>query len=624
MTSRLVAGTIVDGRYRIESIVGEGGMGTIFSATEIGLERKVALKYLHAELLGDEDSRLRFEREGSVLAELFHLNILRCYRFGIWRPDPTDPALAFSYIAMEFLEGISLRELLDREAISPEHTLEVLIQVCDAMEYAHSRNVVHRDLKLTNIMLLRGAYNSVKVVDFGLAKLIGRDGEESQHLTQTGLLIGSVYTMSPEQCRGQKADHRSDIYSLGCVAFEMITGSPPFTADTPIGIVHQHVNQPLPHLSKVLKNKKIPPGLDSVLQKSMAKSPDDRYQSMAAFRSDIELVRAGRLRELSAGSPQSPGRMRLVMFCAITVAALTLGLVSFGRLGKRGMPMPLPVAKSDHSSSADHHRLVLAREASVERAQHRFDMARRLHQDLGPSAGILQQELHDLQSQYWDGGEFERGLALLDRKLDLAQYCSSPISMQTTDLILAFDRCRVQGRDEPDPAKRIKLRKLAESLAARADKIAVGALPAVQCRLFSSHALAAVGAHDFPAAKLYFQKLLVGLSDSESGFTPPKSAFVISAKHTFGALLDSLNRSSEWSEPDLIEIVSMIMTLGSWLEHHGESDIAYDGLRHAQRELKRRFAGTPAKSELLAEYNALMSAKIKRHNSDTAHLRYYP
>ncbi|MBY0552452.1 MAG: protein kinase [Candidatus Obscuribacterales bacterium] len=621
MSRTLTIGTVVDGRYRIEALVNEGGMGTIFSATEIGLERKIALKCLHAELLGDEDSRLRFEREGRLLAELSHANILRCYRFGIWRPNRTDPELAFPYIAMEFLEGSSLRNLLDRAPVSPEHALEVIIQVCNAMEYAHSRNIVHRDLKPTNIMLLRGSFNSVKVVDFGLAKLIGRDSAESQHLTQTGILIGSVYTMSPEQCRGQKADHRSDIYSLGCVAFEMLTGSPPFSADNPIGIVHQHVNQPLPLLSKVLKSKKFPQGLDAVLQKSMAKLPDDRYQSMASFRSDIELVRAGRSKELTAAFLEPAGRLRLVVFCAITVAALVLGIAALGLWRKGSLPMPSTAGRGERSSPADHRRLLLEREASVERAQHRLDMARRLHQDLGAAASILQQELHALQSEYWDCGEFEKGLAVLDRKLELAQFCKSPISMQTADLILAFDRCLVQVRLESDSAKRLALRTLAESLASRADKIAVAAPPAVQCRLLSSHALAAIDAHNFAEAKIYFEKLRAALGDSTMGLGfGMENTGRTGAKHTFGALVHSLDRSSGWSERDFIDVVRMIETLGQWLEHHGEFDMASDGLRQAQRELKRRFAGAPGNADLLAEYNSLMRAKIERHKPEAGEL----
>ena len=612
MTNRPSVGAIVDGRYRIDELIGQGGMGAVFRATEVELDRKVALKCLHAELLSDEESRLRFEREGKVLADLSHQNILRCYRFGIWRPDESDGLLAFPYIATEFLEGQSLREVIENESLTPEQSLEIVSQVCSAMEYAHNQNVIHRDLKLTNIMLLEPERRLVKVVDFGLAKLIGREVDESQHLTRTGLLVGSVHTMSPEQCRGRKAENRSDIYSLGCVMFEMLSGVPPFSADNPIGIVHQHINQPVPLLSAVVKTKYLPPGLDAVLQKAMAKLPEARYQSMEAFRLDIEQIRAGRGENLiSMPLPQGSRSLRSILTGVVALAAFVMVTLVVGRYGGGGK-MPLSYApERTHGSLEDHRRLVLAREASAARAQNRFDMAKRLHQDLESPAMLLQQELHDLQSQYWDGEELEQGLKVLDRKLELAKFCTSPISFQTTDLVLAFDRCLALAREESDPVKKRALRNLAFSFSDKADKIAGGAPPLVQARLFSSHALAALDQNNVPQARGYFNKMLGAVNVQQPGLVREQSGLTC-VKHTFCSLVQFIKFWPALSADLVVEEAYMIAVLAPKLAARGDSDIARTGLREAQQAVKQRFSATKVKPELLERYNFLLGVNIER------------
>ncbi len=278
-------GTIVDDRYRILDLIGLGGMGAVYKAVDIELEREVALKVLHDDF-PDEETRRRFQREGKIASHLEHPNIVQFFRFGYFQGCP--------YIAMEHLAGDSLRGLLTREGkIDVQRMLEIALQVCRGMQYAHQQNVVHRDLKPNNIMLLQNPEpDFVKVVDFGLARVIELNA--TQGLTQTGSILGTAQYMSPEQCKGQQASFAADIYSLGCIIYEAITGVLPLEADTPVGLIHKHVCQTPRALSVVASGVHFPSGLQDVLFKSMAKEPVDRYASMALFEADLKSVQTGR------------------------------------------------------------------------------------------------------------------------------------------------------------------------------------------------------------------------------------------------------------------------------------------------------------------------------------------
>jgi len=327
--STLKAGTVVDSRYEIVEHLGDGGMGSVFKARELGLERFVALKMLHPSLIGDSEHRERFKREGALLSALEHPHIIRCFRFGLWKET-------FPYIAMEFLSGESLTRVIGEDnTCGPARVLTIAKQICDAMQYAHESKIIHRDLKPANIMLI-GTENQefVKVLDFGLARLLPDPNQVSQHLTQTGELIGSVYYMSPEQCLGKKSDTRSDIYSLGCLLYEALTGAPPLVADTPVGLIYRHVNDYPAPLENCLKGT-LPPGLNSVLMQAMAKNPKDRYQSMSELKADLELVAAGRGNEIpvfSAVREKASVRKSKLPFYLVgssVVALLVLAMVCF-------------------------------------------------------------------------------------------------------------------------------------------------------------------------------------------------------------------------------------------------------------------------------------------------------
>lgn len=293
----LQPGTVVDDKYQILYELGQGGMGTVYAAFESELNRKVAIKFLHANLLMDDEHRARFEREGRVLATLSHTNILTFYRFGIWQK-------IHPFIVMELLEGQSLQSKLEKSGkLEFNQALDIAVQVCDALQAAHKHGIVHRDLKPGNVVLVDNPKpGHVKLVDFGLARVVVGVAV-SQHLTQTGELVGSVYYMSPEQCLGRKADARSDIYSLGCIIYEALAGAPPLMADNPVGLMHKHATEPPVPLAPKLKDcvsQEMLAALEGVLHKAMAKSADARYQTAEAFKIDLQFLLQGESQNVSA------------------------------------------------------------------------------------------------------------------------------------------------------------------------------------------------------------------------------------------------------------------------------------------------------------------------------------
>lgn len=295
MLAENLIGQVLGGRYEILAVLGTGGMGTVFKCRQTELERFVALKLLHSTQLTDGDGRIRFEQEGRLLSALHHRHIIVFYHFGIYQN-------AYPYIVMEYLQGTSLRSLLLAESKIPwKRAVAIAMQICDAMQHAHDMQIVHRDLKPDNIMLLpEPEPDFVKIFDFGLAKALPEGNQARQKLTQTGTLLGSVHYMSPEQCQGKSADNRSDIYALGCLLYESITGEPPFMSDNPVGLIYKQVNEYPKSFLDVLTNKDVPRDLEYVLSKSMAKIPEERYQTMSEFQADLKNILQGKNNSIQA------------------------------------------------------------------------------------------------------------------------------------------------------------------------------------------------------------------------------------------------------------------------------------------------------------------------------------
>lgn len=264
-------------RYKIISVIGHGGMSTVYKALHTYMDRIVAVKVLHPHLLTDPTSLQRFQHESKLASCLSHPNIITVHDFGITRDNK-------AFLVMDYLEGITLGEILDSSgAVSEHEALEIFRQICKGLMHAHKKNVIHRDLKPRNLVLTSDEDSSilVKIVDFGIAKIMPLDGEVSQALTQTGEVFGSPIYMSPEQCAAEKLDQRSDIYSLGCVMYEVLSGMPPLLGANPVETMSMHVNEePLP-INESISGFTISKRTEEAIMTCLQKKARDRFQSVA-------------------------------------------------------------------------------------------------------------------------------------------------------------------------------------------------------------------------------------------------------------------------------------------------------------------------------------------------------
>ncbi len=270
------------GRYEVTSVMGQGAMGTVYKAVDPLIERVVAIKTINLELSIDERAEFeeRFYREAKSAGRLNHPNIVTIYDVG-----ETDEA---AYIAMEYLEGESLREMLDSGVVLPiQRICSIAAQVASALDYAHENGVVHRDIKPANIMISRN--RDVKLMDFGIALI------PTGSRTQAGTVLGSPKYMAPEQVTGKAADGRADIFSLGAVLYEMLTGSTPFNGDNLTAIMYKILNDP-PEMPSAL-NARVPRELDRIVARALAKRPEDRYQTAKEFAKDLKHYEAQISRE---------------------------------------------------------------------------------------------------------------------------------------------------------------------------------------------------------------------------------------------------------------------------------------------------------------------------------------
>ncbi|MBW0254174.1 Stk1 family PASTA domain-containing Ser/Thr kinase [Cellulomonas sp. PS-H5] len=279
---------ILAGRYEVGELIGRGGMAEVHIGHDARLGRTVAIKILRSDLARDPSFQARFRREAQAAAGLNHPSIVAVYDTGedVYT-EPTGATAHVPFIVMEYVEGHTVRDILrDGQAVPIEEAIEITAGVLSALEYSHHAGIVHRDIKPANVMLT--PTGAVKVMDFGIARAVA---DSAATMTQTQAVIGTAQYLSPEQARGETVDARSDLYSAGCLLFELLTGRPPFIGDSPVAVAYQHVREIAPAPSSVASD--VPEVLDRITAKALAKERDARYSSAAEFRADLEAAARG-------------------------------------------------------------------------------------------------------------------------------------------------------------------------------------------------------------------------------------------------------------------------------------------------------------------------------------------
>lgn len=330
-----LVGTKLADRYQIISVIGHGGMGVVYKARHELMDRIVAIKMLKPQLIMDAQSAQRFQQEAKAASRLSHANVITLFDFGM-------TATGQPYLVMDYLPGTSLADLIKQEGrVGVERFLRICAQVCDALDHAHRHGIIHRDLKPGNIMLTvrDGEPDFVKVVDFGVAKILPFAGEDSQSVTRSGEVFGSPVYMSPEQCVGEPLDVRSDVYSMGVVMYEMLTGRVPLRGKDIIQTIMMHKCDMPPRFSQVRPDLNLPERLETVVLNALQKDPCRRHQTMAELKEDLLLsapgsasgravkisVSSGNTTKALEGAAGPDGRHGLLLAAVISLLVAVVG-----------------------------------------------------------------------------------------------------------------------------------------------------------------------------------------------------------------------------------------------------------------------------------------------------------
>ncbi len=381
-----VSGQVVGGKYKVVSLLGSGGIGHVYKVEQIFLHQFFALKTLNSQKASDQMIR-RFQNEARTASSLNHPNLVKVNDFGLLEGEQP-------YLVMDFVDGITLSEHLKENGVmNLEQVVACFAQVCLGLSYAHDQGIVHRDIKPSNIMISRtipfGEEGFVKVVDFGIAKLAYAEDGNFQALTATGEIFGSPLYMSPEQCAGTAVDHRADIYSLGCVLFEVLTGTTPFVGPNALTTMMMHQSERIPSLKEVSLGKEFPAELEVLVRKMIAKAPADRYQNLGVVANDLAQIYKGapvlgisaaQKKRESTAAPITISRRKfqILLITSALVPALAAGFLGFYLGGT-----VCQKEKSSNSEKSDASAPAVQREKNVEKDKNVFASSVALDPDVG-------------------------------------------------------------------------------------------------------------------------------------------------------------------------------------------------------------------------------------------------
>ena len=420
-------GQIFDAKYKIEELLGCGGNGIVFRAVQLESSREVALKIFNSELSPESaHDRARFLREAQALSVLSHTNIVTVYHVGISSTDLT-------YLAMEYVQGQSLRVLLfEHDKLPAIRALKLTGKIAEAMHYAHTRGIVHRDLKPDNIIITQlPQSDTIKIIDFGLAKLTRIDQSQEysensgkdQKLTRTGQLMGSIVYMSPEQCAGRSVDHRSDIYSLTCILYEMLTGTAPFNADNPIGLAYKHLNEAIPKIDQSQLDQ-FHPALNQIILRGLAKNPDDRFESMEDLAEELNKT-IKRLESANEPEKRTIVSNKLLLLIAFGLFSIFAAVyiwknqisITASKTATKVTERTLPATKIETSDGA--LKSLSKNEKEEEKRLKRFLASSEKSSPSDPQ--IIRARLDDLGTFYMFKAQWAKAEPIIDRSLKLQE-----------------------------------------------------------------------------------------------------------------------------------------------------------------------------------------------------------
>lgn len=397
----ITTGTLIDNRYEILRQLGAGGFGSVYKAFQKQFERNVAIKFLNTTLLQEPDGLPRFEREAKAINSLKHKNIISFYGYGVWHQAP--------YMVMEFVDGTSLEGLLCAEGtLEPKRAAALMMQVFEALECSHRSGVIHRDLKPSNIMVVNAgsANEQVKIIDFGLAKLMPGYGVPGQKLTETGYALGTCHYMAPEQALGNIVDQRADIYGAGCIFYQVLTGKYPFAADTSVGVMFQHLNSVAEPIMSFLPQDDFCSGLAAIVENCMVKDPSDRYQQASEVIAELDEALRGETIKITkrstskkhavkapsmvAGDARNASKRNIALIAAFTTAfVLGAGVLVMNQMNRDKLN------EQYAETSADIYRLSRSRafqghltELDQQRMEHALELTKKDHK-LTPNEQFL-------------------------------------------------------------------------------------------------------------------------------------------------------------------------------------------------------------------------------------------